>query len=59
MAQHVKGLVTKPDDLSLIHSIHTVEGKSQLPQIALCPAHMLCHMHILLQKGKCSKHCSK
>lgn len=35
VAQHVKGLVTKPDDLSLIYSVHMVEGESQLLQIAL------------------------
>lgn len=43
MAQQVKAVATKPDHLSSIPGIHTVEGGSWLLQVVLCPIYMLCY----------------
>lgn len=37
LAQRVKALATKPDDLSLILKIHVVEGQKWLPKVVLWP----------------------
>lgn len=42
MAQRVKGLAAKPEDLSLIPG--TVEGKNRLLKAVLCPAPQVCHV---------------
>lgn len=39
MAQWVKDLATKPDDLSSTLRIYIVEGKNQRSQDVLCPPH--------------------
>lgn len=46
MAQQLKVLVTKPDDLNLVPGTHLVEGENQLLEalpdshhVSACPAH--------------------
>lgn len=41
VAQELKSLATKPDNLSSILRAHIV-GENQLPQVALCLPHMCC-----------------
>ena len=68
MAQGVKVLAAKPDDLNSVHGIYTVEGKKPLLQVVLWPPkvysaclRMCVHVHpllpqkILKRKGKNSK----
>lgn len=45
MAQLLKVLAAKPDDLSLIPGTHMVEGKNQRPQVVLWPPQVHCGTH--------------
>jgi hypothetical protein len=47
MAQLLKVLAAKPDDLSSIPGTHVVEGKSRRPQVVLWPpqVHYGIHTH--------------
>lgn len=48
MAQQVKVLVAKSDDLSLIPRTQIVEVENQLIQVVLWPPHLLCSMHLYI-----------
>ena len=57
MAQQVKMLALKTDDLSSIPKTHMEERKSQFLQVVLRPPHTSCdtHTHIHTQINKCKK----
>lgn len=48
MSQWVKGLATKPDTVSSVPEAHTVKGKNQFLEVALCSPHSLSVMSVLL-----------
>lgn len=45
MAQWVKALDAKPDDLSSVPGIHIIEGENQLLEVVLWLPHVYCGMH--------------
>lgn len=50
MAQRVKTLDTKPDDLNLIPGTHMAEGETHL-ELHLCPVGLICaYRHMRLNK---------
>lgn len=45
MTQQVEALGPKSDDFSSVLRAHTVRGKNQLPQVALCPPRWILDTH--------------
>ena len=52
MAQQVKALAAKPDDLSSSPRIRVMEGEHQLPQVSLCLSHVCYGATILNTQNK-------